>query len=344
MNKFEVISKLWPGGTLLNGGVDVNTVNPPGQAFTRTAPPLAPAPGAPDGYQFLFWNTGRRVTNKAQVTWTFNNLSTWTTWTATRWYGIAPSGPGGGNPPAKLITASAFAIENDASMPGTPIDAANSTFTNGPAGEQAHPFGNPPDDRVASTQWGPASVAAIDPFPPQVVFTENHLAGWLKLHLGGDTSGQFDETDGAAVGGPGFYMELDPSPVPISQGDTVDLMAAYRVVKISPPGVPELIPIDFITFIEWLLDYDRLVDPRPSRIGNREDRLRVGALTDLLTLTRMAEGPEDLLKSLSANVKSLSPAELKQALSSAKAISRRMDTATKALEAAIADGRKPRKP
>ena len=111
----------------------------------------------------------------------------------------------------------------------------------------------------------------------------------------------------------------------------------------EPPLREHEIPIDFITFIEWLLDYDRLVDPRPSPIGNRADRLRVGALTDLLTLTRMAEGPEDLLKSISANVKSLSPDELKQALTSAKAISRRMDAATKALEGAMADGRKSRK-
>ena len=38
-------------------------------------------------------------------------------------------------------------------------------------------------------------------------------------------------------------------------------MAAYRVVRISPPDVPDLIPIDYIKFIEWLLDYDRLVNP-----------------------------------------------------------------------------------
>ena len=79
-------------------------------------------------------------------------------------------------------------------------------------------------------------------------------------------------------------------------------------------------------------------------MGYRGDRLRVGALTDLVALTRMAEGPEDLLKSISANVKSLSSAELKRALSSAKAISRRVEAATKALEAAMAEGRKPRKP
>ena len=342
MNKFEVISKLWPSGALLDGGIDVNTVNPPGQVFTRTAPPLAPGTGAPNGYRFLFWNTGRRVTNKHQVTWTFNNLSSWTTWTATRWYGIA-GGSGGGGAGSKLITASAFAIEDDASMPGTPIDAANSSFTDGPGSQQAYPFGTPPDDHVASTQWGQASVAALEPYPPQMVFNEYHLAGWLRLFLGGDESGQFDETDGAAIGGPGFYSYLDASPVSIGKDATVDLMAAYRVVRISPPDVPELIPIDYLTFIEWLLDYDRLVDPRPSPMGTRADRLRVGALTDLVALTRMAEGPEDLLESLAVNVKSLSPAELKRAISSAKTITRRVEAATKALNAAMAKDTKPRR-
>ena len=66
-------------------------------------------------------------------------------------------------------------------------------------------------------------------------------------------------------------------------------------------------------------------------------------MTDLFALARMADGPEDLLKSLAVNAKSLSPAELKRALSAAKAITRRVETATKALEAATATGRKSRK-
>lgn len=342
MNKFEVISKLWPSGDLLNGGLDVSPVNPPGGSFIRTAPPLAAAPGAPNGYRFLFWNTGRRVTSKFKVTWTFSNLSSWTTWTATRWYG--PDGGGGpGGTSSKLITATAFAMEDDASMPGSPIDSANSTFTNGPAGQPAHPFGNPPSDSVASTQWGAASVAAVDPFPPQMVFNQYLFAGWLKLVLGGDDTGQFDETDGTAIGGGGFYSYLAPSPIAVSKDDTVDLMAAYRVVAIPRPGIPDRYPIDYIKFIEWLLDYDRLIDPRPSPMGAGADRLRVGALTDLFALSRMAEAPEDLLKSLAANVKSLSPAELKRAVSSAKAITKSVEAATKSLEAAMSKGRKPGK-
>ena len=146
---------------------------------------------------------------------TLNNLPSWTTWTATRWYGIAgPETDNGGG--SKLITASAFAMEDDASMPGTPIDAATSTFTDGPAGQQAHPFGTPPDDHVASTQWGQASVAALDPFRRRWSSTECCFAGWLRLVLGGDASGQFDETDGAAIGGSSFYSRLDASPVPMA--------------------------------------------------------------------------------------------------------------------------------
>lgn len=339
MNTFQVISKLWPGGASLPGGVDVSTVSP-GATFRKTAPALAPGPSAANGYRFLFWNTGRRVTNKLQVTWTFNNLSSWTTWTATRWYGIA--GPGGAGGGSKLITASAFAMEDDASMQGTPIDSANSTFTDGPGGQKAYPVGSPPDDRVASTQWGAASVAARDPFPPQMVFKQYLFAGWLQLVLGGDENGEFPETDGAAVGGGGFYSHLAASPVSVSKDASVDLMAAYRVIPASRIPVPVDGPIDYITFIEWLLDYDRLVDPRFPR-GPGPHRLRGGALADLFALTRMAEAPEDLLTSIAAKVKSLSPAELKQAISSAKAIAQRVEIARKSLEAAMSKGRRPGK-
>lgn len=336
-NQFKVISKLWPSGTPLEGGLDENPVSPTGPPFVRTAAPLAPGPGAPNGYRFLFWNTGRRVTSKYKVTWAFNHLSTWTTWTATRWYGVisGPNGPPGPDP--MLITTTAFAIEDDASMPGTPIDAPPaSTFVNGPNGELAWPFGSPADDSVASTQWGAASVAALDPFPPQLVFNQYLFAGWLHLVLGGEAIGQFDETDGPAVGGGSFYSELTPSPFPVDQGHSADLMAAYRVVPMTLPGVPERYPIEFITFIEWLLDYDRRVDPRSP--GGDFDRIR--SLADLFAVTRMGAAPEHLLESLAANARSMSPADLERALTSVNAITRRAGETAESLEAALSKRRK----
>ena len=327
MNKFQVISKLWPSGVVLPGGVDVNTVNPaapptppgtkPTPDFIRDAPALAPGTGAPNGYRFLFWNTGRRVTNKLKVTWTFKNLSSWTTWTAIRWYGIIDSG-GVQNP--KLLTTTAFATEDDASMSGTPIDSANSTFTDDPGGQKAYPFGAPPNDRMASTQWGAASVAALNPFPQQTVLNEYLFAGWLQLILGGDAIGEFPEDDDPIVGRGGFYSShLATSPISVDMDATVDLMAVYRVNPITLPPIPilERDPIRRITFIEWILDYDRLVNPFP--------------------LTRIAAVPKDLLKSLS-------PAELKQAISSANTITRRMEAVTKSLEAEMLNGFKPGEP
>ena len=155
-------------------------------------------------------------------------------------------------------------MENDASMPGTPVDASNSTFTNGPAGQQAYPVGTPPDDRVASTEWGrPRSRRSSRSRRRWSSPSTTSPAGSGCSSAVTDRPVRRDRRRGDRW--PRFYSHLDPSPVAIAQGETVDLMAAYRVVKISPPGDPELIPIDYITFIEWLLDYDRLVDPRPTR-------------------------------------------------------------------------------
>jgi hypothetical protein len=246
------------------------------------------------------------------------------------------------------MTATAFAIEDDVSLPGTPIDGADSTVTNGPGGAQAYPFGNPPDDRMASTQWGAASVTALDPYPPQSVFKQHLFAGWLQLFLGGDETGQFDETDGPAVGGGGPYGNLAANPISVDQDATVDLLATYRVTKVPLPEVPVLNPIfpifnpnEYIKFLERVLEFGLFLDPQRSSGGVDADQLRIGALTDLFALTRMAAAPENLLKSLTENVETLNATELKQAINSAKIVARRVETATEALEAAKVRGRKP---
>ena len=177
-------------------------------------------------------------------------------------------------------------------MPGTPIDAANSSFTNGPAGQQAYPFGNPPDDRVASTQWGPASVAALDPFPPQMVFTETTSpagSGWPSAVTRPVSSTRPTARPSADPS----YSYLDTSPVSIGKGETIDLMAAYRVVNISPPAArthPHRLH-HLLRMAARLRPSRRPVRPAVQSVRTRADRLRVGALTDLFALTRMAEGP-----------------------------------------------------
>lgn len=96
MSEFKVSAKLWPDGTDINLGVDstIYTIIPPGrQTFNRTAAEFVTAASGGQQYQFLFWNTGRRLTKKRSVHWDFS-LSSWSKWSATKWYG-RPGGGGG---------------------------------------------------------------------------------------------------------------------------------------------------------------------------------------------------------------------------------------------------------
>ena len=173
------------------------------QVFSDTAAEFA-TDGAQQ-YQFLFWNTGRRLTRRRSVRWTFSRTS-WGTWTATKWYGNLPGG--GGSLGSPRVRADAFTIAGDAPLSGTPIDAALSTYAAG-----AYSLG---DDHVIGTTAGGANVVAKDPFPgcgilgpqeitvikrPPAKGSTDHLslgeivfsyavsscdfAGWLQLGWGG---------------------------------------------------------------------------------------------------------------------------------------------------------------
>src|SRR5262245_29792407 len=125
MDEFRTTAKVWPAGTELGLDVDSNLLG--GHAtFTRNAANFVTSADGAHTYQFLFWNTGRHMTNKRQVRWNFSVLG-WGTWPATRWYGTPPVG--GGGPGAALVRADAFSIGLDAPLaPGTPIDGAASTY------------------------------------------------------------------------------------------------------------------------------------------------------------------------------------------------------------------------
>src|SRR4051812_46964886 len=97
MDEFRTIAKLWPAGTELDLGTDSTnlTLTPPDSAnFTRTAAPFVTSVDGTQTYEFLFWNTGRHMTNKRKVIWIFSQFG-WGIWTATRWYGTPGNGPPG---------------------------------------------------------------------------------------------------------------------------------------------------------------------------------------------------------------------------------------------------------
>jgi len=173
-----------------------------------------------------------------------------------------------------------------------------------------------------------------------MVFKEHRFAGWLQLILGGDETGEANESDGAAVGGGGggvsSFGDMVPNPFSVSKDASVDLLAAYHVSDIGPI---EFGPVTRPDFIEWLLNFDRRVDPRFFP-GNDFNGLRVGALAALVAVSRMGNQPLDGVEALTANLKSMSPEELKRAITSAQAIVRRAEAAQKSLETALSKRRK----
>jgi len=210
MDEFDITTKLWPTGELLDFGTDSNNVTVP-STFNRHAANFEISMDGKTQYQFLFWDTGRHVTNKRHVRWNFS-VGGWGVWTATRWYGIPPKGPGTGD-----IRVDPFSIGGNAVMTGTAIDPA-AAGSHIPAG--AYPFNG--SDRDINPALGPVDVVAKHSLGGL------DFAGWLRLVWGGDDSGEFVETDaGAAPGTSGFFESAGSSPIHVNQNQGVMLLAAY---------------------------------------------------------------------------------------------------------------------
>ncbi len=309
MSQFRVVTKLWSSGASLDLGTDDNTVTvPPSASFDRHAADFVVSPDGKTNYQFLFWNTGRHVTNKRHVHWDFS-VGGWGIWTATKWYGI-PGGNGG----QPVVDVEPFSIGGDALITGsgTAIDQAASTIPPG-----AFPFmGN---DHEIGTSGGAVTVAAKDPF----AFLQ--FAGWDQLIFGGDDSGEFDETDaGGAQGSPTFFP-VGSGTFHVNQNNSADLLALYGNGRsltlgsilgnlgsiVTKPGVVSP------------------VDPSP------EDRLRVAILEGLLQLTRPGAGEAADLTALTEAAPQMSVDELKAALKSVQTTVALGSSAVAAIQAQI---------
>jgi hypothetical protein len=261
MDQFSTDAKLWPSGTSLDLGTDFNSVTVPSN-FDRHAADFVTSMDGTQTYRFLFWDTGRHLTNKRHVHWSFN-VGGWGHWNATRWYGTPSDGPG-----VPVVTVDGFTIGGDALLSGSPIDPAPaSSYAAG-----AYPYmGN---DHQIGTASGAVSVVAKDPFDGL------QFAGWLQLVWGGDDSGTFYEDDsGASMGSPGFYA-TGGGPYNVAQGGGANLLATYgntnRIIinwgkllgELGVAGVPDI----------------PYVDPSP------EDIIRLLALQQLIQQARPGGG------------------------------------------------------
>jgi hypothetical protein len=302
VDEFRTIAKLWPAGTELDLGIDssVLTLTPPDSAnFARTAAPFVTSPDGTQTYQFLFWNTGRHMTNKRKVTWIFRRFG-WGIWTATRWYGTPGGGPGG--PPR--VHADAFSVGGNALLSSdSPIDGDASSFAAG-----AWPFNG--DDHAIGTANGAATVVA-----------KEHLGaydfgGWMKLLWGGDPTGEFQETDDDTTGnfGTSSFFQAIPAAgnaYSAAQNENVDLLAGYVPQPVTPPG--RGFPPDRWRWLEELAH--EFGGDRPEIIGDPSpiDLIRLAGVADLLRRTQPDEIRRGDFESLIAAAPRMGKEELTRA-------------------------------
>jgi len=311
MSQFTVATKLWPSGASLDTGTDETTLTvPPSASFDRHAANFVVSPDGTHNFQFLFWNTGRHVTNKRHVHWDFS-LGGWGIWTATKWYGTPISTPGGPG----VVDVEPFSIGGDGLITGsgTAIDAAASTI---PAG--AFPFSG--NDHQIGTASGAVTVAAMDPF------SSLQFAGWDLLLFGGDDSDVFPESDaGGSPGSPSFFP-VGGGTFPVNQNDSANLLALYG--NSSGPGM-----FTILANLGSII----LTKPGVKPIGDSspEDRLRLAILEGLLQQTRPGGGGAADLQALAQAAPRMSLDELKSALKSVQTTVALGSTAVSALQAQI---------
>lgn len=313
MDQFDVNAKLWPSGDSLDVGTDNNLVTVP-SSFTRHAADFASSSDGTEQYQFLFWDTGRHVTNKRHVRWNFS-VGGWGLWTATKWYGTPPKG----GPGSLRVRVDPFTIGGDAPITsgGTAIDSSASTYASG-----AFPFNG--DDHAIGTANGAVDVVAKDPF------TLLQFAGWVQLIWGGDDSGEFVETDtGASPGSPGFYP-VGSGPFHVNKGGAADLLALYGNSARSrfTVNLGEL-----LAGLTSVLPYSP-VDPSP------EDRLRLAILEEVLRKSQPAERVGSEFQQIIEAAPRMSAEELKVAVKSLQASVNLGQTAISTIQALLKKAKK----
>jgi len=331
MGHFTTKGKLYSEDTDLVafGSLDV-TVTATGTTVQQEAPPvLLDSNGI--SRSFLYWDTGRRITGKRKVRWTFNHPTNWSEWPAAAYYGIPPEGSGG----TPHVTVDAHRV-GTGSLDPTPIDGPGSTFVNAPGGTPVAWPGNG-NDHLVLTQWGAASIHAKNhlqqgPGDPLLDFSS-----WQQLTYGGDPTGYFEENDDDITSGSGITgIANSSSPFfPVPHNNSSFLMAGYVVpVKPSPDIFKALLELIRTHDLTKFIDRG---DPSP------EDIVRLKLISESLDVVRGGTVTDfDTFEGLLGAAKKMTPDDLKRTIAGTKATLRRGQAALKTLEV-MAKQMKPRK-
>ena len=325
MSHFTTGGKRYREGTDFPGfgGADVGVPSTGTTTYEQTAP--ATLPDGTDTREFLFWDTGRRITTKRTVRWTFNHAANWVTWQAWAWYGT----PGDG-PPSTVYTFDTFWVGTGTIDP-TPIDGPGSTFVNGPsAGETAWPAGG--NDHDVDTQWGDATVRAKDHLQRSSGDPELDFSSLMQLTYGGDPSGVCEENDDGVTSTSGItgIGSTTAQQITLPQGTGGLVLAGY----VTPSTV--VVP-PFISNLIGLIESTGIVPLQPNVDPSPDDIVRLRLIADAVNLVSGERPSEsDAFDGLVAAARKMSAAELKRTIAGTQATLRRGESALKSLRALAA--------
>jgi hypothetical protein len=327
MSHFTTAGERYREGSALDSFSSLDVGVPPPPAMPTTVEQIAPKQLNDDAATraFLFWDTGRQVTGKRHVRWSFSHADQWSTWNAVAWYGLL--GPGGVAEP--IVSLDAYWVGQGPIDP-TPIYGPASSFVNGPAGQIAWPYeGN---DHAVRTEWGPATVHALPHLQRSPSDPVLNFSSLTKLIYGdGDAGDVFDEDDEGITSSSGIVgvENVTSLEMMFPQGTGAVVLASY----VSPA------PIDFVFDLTKLLgeaNLGKLIDkgdPSP------DDLVRLKLIAETLDLVRGERPSPDVFAGLVDAARLMSPAQLKRTITQTRATLRRGEASLKSMEAIAAKGK-----
>ena len=319
MGHFATTGKSYADGGTIDGFAGIDHMS-----FGATSTPDVLNQVAPDSVldngvtkRFLFWDTGRQITNYRHVRWTFTNSGNWSTWNAVAWYGTPSSEPG-----QPIIEVDSYWANNGPLAP-TPVEAASEAGV--PGGQTAWPWMG--HDHQVRTEWGAGSIDAKSDLASPGGATL-WFSSLVKLVFGGIATGVFDENDadippGGVVTG---VESVTGQSASFAHNEGGTIIAAYVTPTHSHSPFHLIDPGKLYRKV-W--PWEEIVDP-----ATLIDIIRERGLADPISRLRGSVGdPVDEIERLVGAATSMTKSQLKTAVAELRSIVSRGEAGLKSLQA-----------